>query len=154
MQCKLLISIFVFAMLLSTVGSVAVQATVPMSSQTPLGANFTYQGQLRGGNAPGAGSCDMAFRLFDAVSAGNAVSNPITQTVPITNHLFTVNLDFGAAPFTGEARWLKVSVKCGSDPGFSTLSPRQALTATPYAISLLRLSRKSVYDDHPSPNHP
>lgn len=137
MKCKILISIFVLSLLLLTVSSIAVRATVPMSPQTPLGASFTYQGQLRGGNAPGTGNCDMAFRLFDAVSAGNQIGSPITQTVPITNNLFTVNLDFGAAPFTGEARWLEVGVKCGSDPNFSTLSPRQALTATPYAISLL-----------------
>jgi len=49
------------------------------------------------------------------------------------NSLFTTQLDFGNQ-FTGNARWLDVTVNCGS--GDVTLVPRQALTAAPYALGL------------------
>lgn len=44
---------------------------------------------------------------------------------------FTVQLDFGDSVFTGDARWLEIAVGCGS--GATILSPRQELTAAPYA---------------------
>ena len=58
-------------------------------------------------------------------------------TVPVTNGLFTVSLDFGAGVFSGPARWLAIEVKT-NDPGdalpYSPLMPRQELAPTPYAL--------------------
>lgn len=55
----------------------------------------------------------------------------------VTNGLFTTQLDFGASAFTGDARYLEVRVRPGSSTGaYTTLSPRQQLTATPYALAL------------------
>lgn len=102
--------------------------------QAPLGTAFTYQGQLKISNLPVTGNCEMAFRLYDAATGGNQVGNPLTTTVPVANGLFTVGLDFGLAVFDGNARWLDMRVKCGSDVNFTQLLPRQALTATPYAF--------------------
>jgi pectin methylesterase-like acyl-CoA thioesterase len=48
--------------------------------------------------------------------------------------LFTVLLDFGAGAFSGEARYLEIRVRLSGEGGFTILDPRQALTATPYAI--------------------
>src|SRR5262249_6399459 len=48
--------------------------------------------------------------------------------VSVSNGLFTVQLDFGAASFNGARRWLQISVNG------TPLSPRQELTATPYAL--------------------
>ena|GEM_PF-2873554 len=51
----------------------------------------------------------------------------------MTDGLFTVQLDFGAAAFPGEARWLAIAVQCSGDSAYTALTPRQALTAAPYA---------------------
>jgi hypothetical protein len=55
--------------------------------------------------------------------------------IGITDGLFAVQLDFGDQ-FRGEARWLETAVQCGGDAGFTTLQPRTALSATPYALGL------------------
>jgi hypothetical protein len=56
----------------------------------------------------------------------------------VANGLFTIpDLDFGGSAFTGEARWLAISVRCPAGSGRHTaLDPRQALTAAPYALTL------------------
>ncbi len=100
--------------------------------QDALGTAFTYQGQLQRGGSPVDGPCDVAFRLYDAASAGNQVGSAISATVPITGGLFTVGLDFGAAAFDGDGRWLDIRVKCDGDGDYADLG-RQELTATPYA---------------------
>ncbi len=107
------------------------------SPQAQVGTTFTYQSQLKTASGPVTGLCDLAFRLYDDVSVGNQVGSAITSTVPITHGLFTTQLDFGVSAFTGDARWLQIAVRCPSGSGsFATLSPRQALTAAPYALAL------------------
>jgi hypothetical protein len=101
-----------------------------------VGMGFTYQGKLEGSGGPVTANCSMDFRLYDdAGGGGSQVGSSIITTVPITDGLFTVNLDFGTV-FTGTALWLEVAVQCPGDTGFTTLSPRQALTPAPYALAL------------------
>ena len=53
----------------------------------------------------------------------------------VTNGLFTVQLDFGMSPFNGNPRWLEIGVRPGASTGaYTTVNPRQPITATPYAI--------------------
>lgn len=138
MSHRILISRLVFAVLLFVSTSVIAQSPDPSAPQAPLGSGFTYQGQLKQNGAPVNATCDMAFRLYDAATSGAQVGSPITTTVPVTNGLFTVALDFGVSAFTGEARWLDVQVRCPMNAGnFAALTPRQALTAAPYALSLM-----------------
>ena len=103
------------------------------SPQAALGTAFTYQGQLKKGDHALNDNCSMAFRLYDQVSGGNLIGSPITATVPVSNSLFTVRLDFGTV-FDGNARWLEVAVKCSEDARHATLTPRQPLTPAPYAL--------------------
>ncbi len=111
-------------------GEVSVQGTV--------GTAFTYQGQLKKDGASVSGTCDMQFSLWNAASGGTQVGTTQTKTsVAVSRGLFTVQVDFGASAFQGDARWLGVAVRCPAGSGsYTTLSPRQALTAAPYALGL------------------
>ena len=74
--------------------------------------------------------------MFDAASSGAQFGATLTNSVVgVSNGLFTVSLDFGAGVFTGPDRWLEIGV-CANGAGvFALLSPRQKLTATPYAVT-------------------
>jgi subtilisin-like proprotein convertase family protein len=74
----------------------------------------------------------MQFRLYDQEENGSPVGGLISTTVPITDGLFIVNLDFGDV-FTGDALWLDVGVRCPGESVFTGFD-RQALTASPYAL--------------------
>ena len=52
----------------------------------------------------------------------------------LSNGLFTVTLDFGAGIFDGTSRWLELGVRTNGGGAFGFLTPRQAVTPTPYAI--------------------
>jgi Chaperone of endosialidase len=112
------------------VGSLLIQ----INSASAQSTAFTYQGRLNDGAGPTSGSYDLTFALFDAASGGAQQGNTITNTATsVTNGLFTVTLDFGNQ-FPGAARWLEIAVRTNGGGAFATLSPRQALTSTPYAV--------------------
>src|SRR5688500_5547489 len=84
--------------------------TGPRSPSSALGSGFTYQGYLLVSGSPATGSYDLQFSLYDALTGPAQVGSTITvlsQTV--TAGLFTVSLDFGAAAFAGQARWLEIA---------------------------------------------
>jgi hypothetical protein len=93
-----------------------------------------YQGRL----VVADGTYDFIFRLYDAASAGALVGASATvNDAPVKATAYSVALDFGAAAFTGSARWLEVYYRPGaSTGGYTKLSPRQPLLATAYAESL------------------
>ncbi len=111
--------------------------TNPASPQTALGTAFTYQGQLRSNGSPVNANCDLQFALYDAVSSGNQIgATQAASNIHVNNGLFTVELDFGNV-FTGDARWLDIAVRCPAGSGsYTPLTPRQPLTAVPYALGL------------------
>ncbi|HIP87960.1 MAG TPA: hypothetical protein EYH27_05945 [Anaerolineales bacterium] len=104
----------------------------------PPGTAFTYQGRITKGGIPINGTCDFRFGLWDEHTDGLQIGITSTVTgVAVTDGLFTISdLDFGEGAFTGEARWLAVGVKCGSDPDYTYLTPRQALRPAPHALAL------------------
>jgi len=95
---------------------------------------FTYQGRLNDGAISAIGSYDLRFTIYDALNSGNAISPTLTNSVPVTNGLFTTTLDFGTNVFTGANRWLDIAVRTNGASGFISLSPRQQITSTPYAV--------------------
>jgi hypothetical protein len=117
------------------IGLLAIDTVPGAGRAAPLGTAFTYQGQLQQNGIPANGSCDMKFTLFDGdtVGAGQIGSTQPAAAVNVTNGLFTVPLDFGGGVFTGADRYLEIQVRCGSG-SYVTLSPRQKLTAAPYAL--------------------
>jgi hypothetical protein len=100
-----------------------------------VSSEFTYQGRLQNGGSAANGRYDMTFRLFDGLVTGNPAGPSVTNlNLGITNGLFLARLDFGAAPFNGTAYWLEISLRTNGTGGFTLLSPRQPLSATPYAL--------------------
>ena len=110
-----------------------VQAQVqPAAAQ---GTAFTYQGSLTDGANPANGKYDLRFVLYDSSAGGNQQGAILTNSATaVSNGLFTVTLDF-SDQFPGAARWLEIAVRASGASTFSTLSPRQALTPAPYAIT-------------------
>ncbi len=108
-------------------------AMVPQTINVVSSNAFTYQGQLIFNDEPVNGLCDFRFSLWDAANLGNQIDGGNTlYERPVTNGLFTVQLNFGADAFNGDSRWLETKVDCGQ--GIQALSPRQLLTAAPYAL--------------------
>ena len=96
---------------------------------------FTYQGRLSDGGTPANGSYDLQFALFDSASAGTQIGSKQTAAnVPVSAGVFTVPLDFGAAALPGADRFLEISVRLAGGGAFTTLSSRQQITSTPYAV--------------------
>jgi hypothetical protein len=129
-------------MLAAATAAQAIGLPAPTGGSAPLvDSSFTYQGQLKGPSGPVNAVCNFRFTLWNDSSAGGQIGVLDTRNgVTVANGLFTAVLNtssqFGPNAFNGEARWLAISVQCPGDPGFVLLNPRQALTATPYALSL------------------
>jgi hypothetical protein len=101
---------------------------------------IAYQGKLDFGGVPANGNYDFQFRLFDDVSGGAQQGSQEEQlNVTVTNGTYTVNLDFGATPFISSSgdRFLEVSFRATGSSTYSTLTPRQLVTTTPYSIHSL-----------------
>lgn len=106
-------------------------ALLAASASAAAPTQMTYQGRLRESNAPVTGSRQVNIYLCDAPAAGTCTPTG-EQTVTVTNSLFrtvftvppTVNLQAGTW-------YLEVRLGAG---GATTLSPREELTASPYAL--------------------
>jgi hypothetical protein len=130
MKSKYLLSSLVLISLLFVSG---IASAHPLNA--PVGTGFTYQGKLTDGGTPANGTYDFEFKLYDALIGGSQVGSTVTQgDVTVTAGLFTVQLDFGNI-FDGTALWLEIGVRPGASVGvYTALTPRQQLSATPYAI--------------------
>lgn len=126
----------VVLMLVIGVAQISAQGPQPRAPRAALGTAFTYQGQLKDGGNPANGAYDFEFALYDALSGGAQIGSTVSANdVTVTNGYFTTPLDFGASAFTGDKRYLEIRVRPGASSGaYTTLSPRQELTATPYAL--------------------
>lgn len=107
----------------------------------PVGAGFVYQGRLTQSGVPVAGDADLRFVLFDSLIGGASVG-PMLSTLGmnLSDGAFAASLDFGAASFNGDGRFLEIHVRTpawtgeGGEPTFTTLEPRQPIMAVPYAL--------------------
>jgi trimeric autotransporter adhesin len=108
---------------------------VQFSTAHAQGTAFTYQGRLNDGGSPAKGSYDLRFILYDNSVGGNQQGPILTNSATsVSNGLFTVTLDF-SNQFSGQARWLDIAVRTNGSGSFFPLTPRQALTPAPYAIT-------------------
>ncbi|MEN8163742.1 MAG: hypothetical protein ABFS37_06415 [Acidobacteriota bacterium] len=117
-----------------TVILAALAVAPAMGWAAEVGTAFTYQGVLADGGTPANGAHDFRFALFDADYGGTQVGSTLfVEDAGVSEGHLTLQLDFGPV-FNGTAVWLEVSVRDGSSTGaYTVLTPRQELSATPYA---------------------
>ncbi len=124
--------VFLLQLLFSTVLLLIFAAS--LSAQTP---SFTYQGRLTDGGTAANGNYDLQFALFNSADGGTPIATQTIPTVAVSAGIFTVQLDFGGGAFPGPNRWLEIRARLSGAPAFTSLSPRQQITSTPYAIRSL-----------------
>jgi len=107
-----------------------------ISFSAPIGSGFSYQGELLDNGAPANGSYDIQFLAFTVATGGIADAvEPTFLATQVTNGLFSINsVDFTNALFTGEEYWIEVNVRQAGASTYTPLSPRQRLSAVPYAV--------------------
>ena len=114
---------------------IALCAAQTVLAQTTV---FAYQGKLDFDGVPANGQFDFQFKLFDSLSAGAQQGATAEQlSVEVSNGDYKVNLDFGAAVFNGADRFIEVSFRPTGSSAYATLTPRQQITSSPYAIRSL-----------------
>lgn len=118
---------------------IALAITAAPAAAQPLTTAFTYQGEIDQSGTPASGHFDLRFRLYDTASNGTQLGSTLcAPNLLLTSGRFTVALDFGAQ-FSGQQRFLEIELRpttgldCSNPAGFTTLSPRQPLTAAPFA---------------------
>lgn len=102
-----------------------------------LGSAFTYQGNLNFNGSPASGNFDFQFALYTAATGNTAVDTLTLTDQSVANGLIDASLDFTDVPFNGQALWIEVRVRPAATGSYTTLSPRQELTASPYALFAL-----------------
>jgi len=123
-----------------------------LPAQAQLRSEFTYQGRLKETGQPKNGLIDLRFDAFDVGTGGTRINAlpTILDAVPVTDGEFTVAVDLGLGVFSGRRVFLEIGVR--EDPlgdatnpnGFTTLTPRQESTPTPYAQRALSVAASSV----------
>lgn len=131
----------IVARIRSQAGLLALAGSLPFvgvvsEAGAQITTTFTYQGELTDGGTPFRGAADLQFRLFTTAD-GSVQVGPTLQSsnVQFENGRFTVLLNFlNEIPAGGH---IELSVRVPHDPTgslpFTSLAPRQAVTAVPQA---------------------
>jgi len=94
---------------------------------------FVYQGVLDDAGAPADGVYDLIFETYDLPTAGTSNGFFQADDVVVEGGRFEVEVDLSNGVDPG-FRWLQIAVRDGaSTGGFTVLSPRQFITAAPFA---------------------
>lgn len=108
------------------------------SQADPVGSGITYQGQLTDVGLPANGSYDFQFALYTTAEGGAALDTIQVPGLTVSGGLVNATLDFTDVPYDGQALWVEVGVRPGNSAGaYTVLSPRQSLSAAPYALFAL-----------------
>jgi hypothetical protein len=109
-----------------------------LHAQAPTTTALTYQGRLMVSGLPATGTYDFEFRVFTADLAGSQLGSTVSiPALPVNDGLFSAKLDFGQPQFNSAKRWLQIAVRPAGNGTLTILSPRQELTAAPYAAGLI-----------------
>ncbi|MFH1619460.1 MAG: hypothetical protein ABIG11_06095 [bacterium] len=107
---------------------------LPADAAVPV--KFTYQGNLRQSGALVIGSRSMAFRIYSSSDGAVPLWTGPALSVAVSTGVFRVNLEPAGLDWENGSLWLELEVE-----GVK-LSPREELTASPYAINSLYHSGK------------
>ncbi|MFG0315565.1 MAG: hypothetical protein ACF8LL_15440 [Phycisphaerales bacterium] len=114
------------------------------SHAAPTPEAFTYPGVLNLDGEMFDGQADLRFRLYDSAGGTTQVGTDLYLSgASIEGGLIIADLDFGVGVFTGDERWLEISVRTpawdgtGDEPAYVVLDPLQAILPTPYALFAL-----------------
>lgn len=111
----------------------ALAFTLPSAHAAQYGNAFTYQGSLKASGVAVGGTAAMQFAIYDVESGGVPLVAPIVlPAVPVTDGVFSVDLDFGTLPQSKNERWLEIVVNS------TILAPRQKLVPAPIAQAVMR----------------
>ncbi len=109
--------------------AIGMQSQGEASIAATVNSKISYQGVLKENGQPVTGSRQIVFRLYAEETCITAVGSPMTYTVPITNGLFSVELDVDPTDFDGQGLWLETEVG-------GTSVACQEILPVPYALSL------------------
>lgn len=108
------------------------------SLAAPVSTAFTYQGELYDDGVPFVGSVDLRFTPYADASNPTVLGAPVViEDVLVSNGVFTARVDFGPGFFVGDAVFMEVAVRpfdSTEAAAFEALTPRQEITAAPYAL--------------------
>lgn len=94
---------------------------------------FTYQGRLEQNGRPATGLYQMIFRLYDRELEGTPLTAFPADSVPVTNGLFSVEIDLDRLNVFPSDAWLEIFVATNGPAEFTLLEPRTPITPTPKA---------------------
>jgi hypothetical protein len=107
----------------------------PLICLAQTATTFTYQGRLYNNGALVNGSYVLRITPFNQPSGPAQLAAPLTTpALNVVDGVFSTTLDFGAGVFTGGPVWLAIEVQAPAS-SFVPLTPRQAVTRTPYAMN-------------------
>ena len=102
---------------------------------TQEGATVPYSGSLadEAGQPVADGAYDFVFALYEAQSGGEPLWTEVQEGIAVRGGTFTALLGsvevIPTDVLSGEARWLEVAVRGPDEDAFTTLAPRQELSA-------------------------
>ena len=125
-----------------SLGLLALALSAGCAIAQPLTTAFTYQGTLQfdGQLAVNAG-VDVQFALYSSATGNTQLGSSLCLDEYTTDERggLTTSLDFGSQ-FAGQRRFLEIRVRpaqvlgdCADAAGYVVLTPRQEITAAPYA---------------------
>lgn len=104
--------------------------TEELAIAATVASKISFQGVLKEGGNPVNGARNMVFRLYSDNTCTTQVGSVTKNNVPVSNGLFSVDLDFPLTQFNGQALWIQVEIG-------STKMACQEILPVPYALGLI-----------------
>jgi len=126
---------FLVVSLLMLLGTLAYGQSATLA---PPAAPFVYQGKLTLANGdPATGNFDMIVQIYGTETGGTPLATINLNDVSMANGIFTIPIEvpgdlFSSVPST----YLDMQVSPAGANSYTQLSPRLAISSTPYALAL------------------